>query len=694
MRPLFLLLLFLGHVGRAQPAAVRGTIKDKDGKPLSGVLITIPTGAEYAGDLSDRDGSFYLPAVEPGQHSVRLQLKGYAEAGEEVFVTAGKESVVAIVLQPKAALSTIGKDQSDAATVFTAADSIRGFKDADFERVASRNPLDVTSKSSGTYSARSGAGISIGGGRAEASTPMGEVVAPTRYRKHLIAPKSAAPTPAAVEADGGHASLPPPIPTVARDDASAPRYMMLPESSAPSSPDVVTGEVVSRLVGASQPAAQAGSLTSGESNDFSKWTLWEDMARPALEAYRKTWNLHPARRYSVAVQSSAGTPVVGAAVRLMDGSTPLWTARTDNTGRAELWAGFTDTSKRAYRNLYAEVVSEGRTFRLDGLKPFGTGANNLKTNLSCSAPRTLDVAFIVDATGSMQDEINYLKAELTDILQRVRDSSPGLDVRTAALYYRDLHDEYAVLPQDFSPGIAKTVTFLSSNNAGGGGDRPEAVDMALDAGLSALSWRDDAATKLAFLVLDAPPHDDPTTVARISAMTAQYAARGIRLIPVACSGVEKSDEYLLRSMALATNGTYLFLTNHSGIGGSHTEPTTDRYDVEYLNALVYRVIHQFSYVPECRAVAPPVEPPPADTAVPVRWSFYPNPTSGLLTVEYDGLEGPFYVCDITGKAILQVPASGRGKTTVDLRQYPAGVYFLRYSYAPEKWLSGKVILQH
>jgi hypothetical protein len=412
--------------------------------------------------------------------------------------------------------------------------------------------------------------------------------------------------------------------------------------------------------------------------------------------HESTWKMHPQRRYSISVQAANGSPVVGASVKLLEGSTLHWEAVTDNTGRAELWAAMMEKNASP-RRLRAEVQQAGKSFMLDDLQSFGVAPNLLKTSLPCSAPTKLDVAFLVDATGSMGDEISYLKAELTDILQKVQDSLPRLDVQTAAVFYQDLSDRYVTDAQDFKPGIAQTVAFIGEHGAEGGGDTPEAVDMALDRMLSGLTWREGTVARIAFLVLDAPPHADPVTVARMQELTAKCAARGIRLVPVACSGVDKSTEYLMRALALATNGTYLFLTNHSGIGGTHIEPTTDRYDVEYLNGLVYRVIHQFSFVPECgsKTAVPDtaVVRQPIDSTVSVRWKYFPNPTTGLLTVEYEGVEGEFFLCDISGKAVLRFEADPSGRTRVDLTQYPSGVYFLRYQYAPERWLSGRVVVQ-
>ena len=71
------------------------------------------------------------------------------------------------------------------------------------------------------------------------------------------------------------------------------------------------------------------------------------------------------------------------------------------------------------------------------------------------------------------------------------------------------------------------------------------------------------------------------------------AKQGIRLIPLASSGVDTETEFLLRSWSVMTGGTYTFLTNHSGIGNSHLEPTIGAYEVEKLNDLLARVISEY-----------------------------------------------------------------------------------------------------
>ena len=47
-------------------------------------------------------------------------------------------------------------------------------------------------------------------------------------------------------------------------------------------------------------------------------------------------------------------------------------------------------------------------------------------------------------------------------------------------------------------------------------------------------------------------------------------------------------------MAIYTDGTYTFITNHSGVGNDHIIPTVGEYQVEQLNNLIVRLIEQYT----------------------------------------------------------------------------------------------------
>ena len=65
---------------------------------------------------------------------------------------------------------------------------------------------------------------------------------------------------------------------------------------------------------------------------------------------------------------------------------------------------------------------------------------------------------------------------------------------------------------------------------------------------------------------------------------------GIHMHPLAASGVADTAEFLMRVSASLTHGRYLFLTDDSGVGNAHAEPTVPCYTVTRLDQLIARVV--------------------------------------------------------------------------------------------------------
>ncbi|MCF6274293.1 MAG: VWA domain-containing protein, partial [Robiginitomaculum sp.] len=209
---------------------------------------------------------------------------------------------------------------------------------------------------------------------------------------------------------------------------------------------------------------------------------------------------------------------------------------------------------------------------------------DLKTNRQ--AIESLDLLLTIDATGSMGDEMRYLQSELKAIVGRVEVANPGIDIRTGLIVYRDKGDAYIIREIPFTDDLEDFRKSLSEQNANGGGDTPEAMHLAMQAGLK-MNWRKDA-LKVNLLVADAPPHDQYISDTWEAGLISR--SRGIHIVPLAASGVDKTAEFLMRSMAQITGGRFLFLTDDSGIGNPHAEPSVDCYVVTRLDGLVTRVL--------------------------------------------------------------------------------------------------------
>lgn len=81
-----------------------------------------------------------------------------------------------------------------------------------------------------------------------------------------------------------------------------------------------------------------------------------------------------------------------------------------------------------------------------------------------------------------------------------------------------------------------------------------------------------------FLILDAPPHFEH--IERYKNAVIKAAKMGVKIIPVTASGINRETDFLMKFTSILTNGTYTFITDHSGIGGDHLAPVHDEYEVE------------------------------------------------------------------------------------------------------------------
>ncbi len=72
------------------------------------------------------------------------------------------------------------------------------------------------------------------------------------------------------------------------------------------------------------------------------------------------------------------------------------------------------------------------------IRDFKNGQNLIILNESCLTKRTLDIAFVVDATGSMGDEISYLQSELLDVLKNVETRLKNTNVRYGSVFFTEI----------------------------------------------------------------------------------------------------------------------------------------------------------------------------------------------------------------------------------------------------------------
>ncbi len=338
-------------------------------------------------------------------------------------------------------------------------------------------------------------------------------------------------------------------------------------------------------------ADSAGVITAGEWNDLSNWNFFDSII--SLQDYAQMpayWNIHPENRISVLVMNHDSVPLSGITVALNKNGSTVFISKTDNLGKAELWIGLFDSIHVADLSSYQLIVNNGT--RTVSPLAYINGINKIILPGTVSDVNKAEIAFAVDATGSMGDELEYLKKELYNVIQRVSNENAALSVSTGAVFYRDVNDEYLTRTSDFSTNIQSTIDFIKAQNADGGGDFPESMEVGLDKAVNALQWS-ASSKKILFLILDAPPHHTDEVLASLQNSIIKANQKGIKIIPVTASGIDKETEFLMRFIAVSTNGTYVFITDDSGIGDPHLKPTVGPYTVEYLNNLMVRLINKY-----------------------------------------------------------------------------------------------------
>lgn len=267
------------------------------------------------------------------------------------------------------------------------------------------------------------------------------------------------------------------------------------------------------------------------------------------------------------VVDSASNGLANVEVKILNGQDILETLVTLSDGSATFYPLWTIPESRIH-SLRVEVKrgDDDTSFQLAA-----DGPRRITVPVNPARPRpsslSVDLLFVLDATGSMQTQIDQLKNAIS-ILQMNLSSLPGSPrLRFGLVQYRDRKDDFLVSKIQFTEDATAFSNELSKVRADGGGDQPEDLQSALDTALHGMTWNRDG-IRLGFVITDAPPHLDYGQ--EFTYVAASHLARrnGIKLHAVGCGSLPVAGEVVLRQIAQIAGGKYVFLTKPGESGES------------------------------------------------------------------------------------------------------------------------------
>lgn len=214
-----------------------------------------------------------------------------------------------------------------------------------------------------------------------------------------------------------------------------------------------------------------------------------------------------------------------------------------------------------------------RTILAAGLAAVLTGTSGAQ-----EAPKgkaAVDVVFIIDTTSSMGGLLEAAKTKVWAIANEIAKGKPTPEIRMGLVAFRDKGDTYVTQVTDLTKDLDRMYANLLALRPEGGGDGPEHVIQGLSDAASKVSWSKDSKTfKVAYLVGDAPAHEDYADAPKLDAVVQELVKRGVVVNAIQCGSGGQAQEQFTRVARLG-EGRYAALAHDGGVAAADT-PFDDR----------------------------------------------------------------------------------------------------------------------
>jgi hypothetical protein len=336
--------------------------------------------------------------------------------------------------------------------------------------------------------------------------------------------------------------------------------------------------------------------TTDDNEDFDAYLSFLDgwTERPGVSGRYDAMEV--SGRRAVIVRDATGAPLPGARVSVLDPATErvIWSGTTFGDGRMPFYpklnpAGLpvVDGAVVPEGGWIVQASSNSQTIS----QRWTHEHSDLELQLDVEpvlGPVQLDVAFVIDTTGSMADEIARIKQTLLKLTERLGDEQE-VELRYGAVLYRDLGDAYVTSRHPFTADLEAFDAALQDIQARGGGDMPESLNQGLAEAVGGLEWRDGVA-KVAFVIADAPPHTDYQEDVSYSRSAASALHNGIRIHTVAASGLDDLGSLVFRQISQLTRGKFIFIEYGSVAASASDHGVVGSVSSNNLDDILYRQI--------------------------------------------------------------------------------------------------------
>lgn len=210
---------------------------------------------------------------------------------------------------------------------------------------------------------------------------------------------------------------------------------------------------------------------------------------------------------------------------------------------------------------------------MNGFLTLGLAGLLAGTAVAAEAPKgkaAVDVVFVIDTTSSMGGLLEAAKTKVWAIANEIAKGKPTPEIRMGLVAFRDKGDSYVTQTTDLTKDLDKMYAQLLALRPEGGGDGPEHVIAGLADAAAKISWSKDSKTfKVAYLVGDAPAHEDYADAPRLDAVVSDLVRKGVVVNAIQCGSGGQTEEQFTRVARLG-EGRYAALAHDGGVAAADT----------------------------------------------------------------------------------------------------------------------------